>query len=192
MYGNYNNFGGYPQNLGNAGYQQPGGYYGNNNGMPDNLNQIRQPQQFQQPLVQPMQQPAQQPIQQPVIQPMQNNIQQGNNIDDRIWVANQTQAEAYFVVPNGFVRLWDSNQPTYYEKQCDSAGRPLPMEIYDYHRRGTPTQQQEAHTDQQAQISSETIKQYEERINELEERIKTLESSVKTNTSNSNKKEEKK
>ena len=172
MYGtNYGGYGGYPQNI---GYPPSNGYYGNGGAAPDNLGQLRQ-QQFQQPLMQST-----------------LNSQQGNNIDDRIWVANYTQAEAYFVVPNGFVRLWDSNQPVYYEKRCDSTGRPLPMEIFDYHRRETSSQQEApgAQAVQPVQAVPETNNNYEKRIKELEERVKDLENSAKSNTSNNNNKKE--
>lgn len=52
--------------------------------------------------------------------------------DERIWVQNETSAEAYLVAPNGFVRLWDSSRPVYYEKRADATGRPLPLECYSY------------------------------------------------------------
>lgn len=52
--------------------------------------------------------------------------------DERIWVQNQTSAEAYLVAPNGFVRLWDANAPRFYEKKADASGRPYPLEAYEY------------------------------------------------------------
>lgn len=61
-----------------------------------------------------------QPLSQPVTQ------------DERIWVQNETSAEAYLVAPNGFVRLWDSSKPIFYEKRADATGRPMPMEMYEY------------------------------------------------------------
>ena len=47
--------------------------------------------------------------------------------DDRIWVASESAAEAFQMVPNGFVRLWDSNKPIFYEKRADMNGRPMPV-----------------------------------------------------------------
>lgn len=55
--------------------------------------------------------------------------------DERIWVQNETSAEAYLVAPNGFVRLWDSSKPVFYEKRADANGRPLPLEAYEYSKR---------------------------------------------------------
>lgn len=55
--------------------------------------------------------------------------------DERIWVQNQTSAEAYLVAPNGFVRLWDSSAPVFYEKRADATGRPYPLDIYEYSRK---------------------------------------------------------
>ena len=75
-------------------------------------------------------------------QPMNNNIPfQNNNIprlntstDGRIWVQNETSAEAYLLAPNEFVRLWDSSRPVFYEKRADATGRPLPMDVYEYNK----------------------------------------------------------
>lgn len=52
--------------------------------------------------------------------------------DDRIWVASESAAEAFFVGTNGFVRLWDGNKPVFYEKRTDSQGRPMPLVAYEY------------------------------------------------------------
>ena len=52
--------------------------------------------------------------------------------DDRIWVASESAAEAFFVTANGFVRLWDSNKPVYYEKRADMNGRQMPLVAYEY------------------------------------------------------------
>lgn len=64
----------------------------------------------------------------------QPNYQQQPAQDERIWVQNETSAEAYLVAPNGFVRLWDSSRPVFYEKRADSTGRPLPMDVFEYSR----------------------------------------------------------
>lgn len=62
----------------------------------------------------------------------QNNYQIPT--DERIWVQNQQAAEAYLVVPNSFVRLWDSQKPVFYEKRADATGRPLPLDVYSYQK----------------------------------------------------------
>ena len=54
--------------------------------------------------------------------------------DDRIWVQNEISADAYLVAPNGFVRLWDSQKPVFYERRTDSTGKPQPLEAYKYER----------------------------------------------------------
>lgn len=71
-------------------------------------------------------QPAQQiPMGQPTA-PMQGPQ------DDRIWVSSESAAESFIVTANGFVRLWDSNKPVFYEKRTDSQGRPMPLVAYEY------------------------------------------------------------
>lgn len=89
---------------------QPGGYYPQNyfQGAPG----YNQPMPMQQPTA-----PAQAP------QAAQ---------DDRIWVASESAAEAFLVAANGFVRLWDSNKPVFYEKRADVNGRPMPLVAYEY------------------------------------------------------------
>lgn len=57
---------------------------------------------------------------------------QQQSVDDRLWVPNEAAANAYMVTAGGFVRLWDSNAPVFYEKQADAAGRALPMVVYEY------------------------------------------------------------
>ena len=68
--------------------------------------------------------------------PIQNmNIPRTNiSPDERIWVQNETSAEAYLLAPGGFARLWDSSTNRFYEKRADATGRPLPMEVYEYTR----------------------------------------------------------
>lgn len=72
-------------------------------------------------------QPGQMPMQQ--ANPMQG---QQSGQDDRIWVASESAAEAFLVAANGFVRLWDSNKPLFYEKRADMNGRPMPLVAYEY------------------------------------------------------------
>lgn len=62
--------------------------------------------------------------------------------DDRIWVASESAAEAFLVAANGFVRLWDSNKPVFYEKRADMNGRPMPLVAYEYKIRDAATPQE--------------------------------------------------
>lgn len=109
--------------------------------MPDQLAQLRQ-NQMQQPMTQPMQPQAQQfQMQQPMMnQPLLRPAQDATSahlgpVDDRIWVQGQGAAESYLMAANGFVRLWDSTAPVFYEKQADAQGKPLPLHIFDYTER---------------------------------------------------------
>lgn len=69
------------------------------------------------------------------VQPNYNQVQTNAPQDDaRIWVQNETSAEAYLLAPNGFARLWDSSKNRFYEKRADANGRPLPMDVYEYKR----------------------------------------------------------
>lgn len=99
--------------------------------------------------------------------------QQNTTQDERIWVQNETSAEAYLLAPNGFARLWDSSKPVFYEKRADATGRPLPIDTYEY-KRVMP---------QIATLSDDTIKtSYEEinaKIEAINERIEALEKAKK-------------
>ncbi len=122
-------------------YQYPGyppAYY--SQPMPDQLAQLRQNQIMQQPMMQPMQaqqMQAQQPtMNQPLLRPVQDvTPSQSSSVDDRIWVQGEGAATSYLMAPNGFVRLWDSTAPVFYEKQADAQGKPLPLRIFDYTER---------------------------------------------------------
>ena len=52
--------------------------------------------------------------------------------EETLYVPNEQAAEAYLMAPNSFVRLWDANQPVFYERRTDPQGRPFPMEKYTY------------------------------------------------------------
>lgn len=101
---------------------------------------------------------------QPVQQPQQNQTMQ----DDRVWVASEAAADAYPLTAGGFIRLWDSNNPIFYEKRADASGRPFPLVAYDYKIRGS---QQEPQTASTADL--------EKRISQLEEDLKALKKSAK-------------
>lgn len=86
------------------------------------------------------------------------------NPDERIWVQNQNQADAYLVAANGFVRLWNATEPIFYEKRSDAMGRPFPMVAYRYEK-----------------IENKPISEpngtsvYERRFDALEKRLEALE-----------------
>lgn len=102
--------------------------------------------------------PQMQPMQQPQM-PMQG--QQAPQ-DDRIWVASESAAEAFQMVPNGFVRLWDSNKPIFYEKRADMNGRPMPLVAYEYKIRDA--------------AAPETVNpDFEKRLSALEDKMKAME-----------------
>ena len=52
--------------------------------------------------------------------------------EETLFVPNEQAAEAYLMAPNSFVRLWDANQPVFYEKRTDPQGRPFPLKKYTY------------------------------------------------------------
>lgn len=124
--------------------------------MPDQLAQLRQ-QQMAQQMIQPMPQQMHGNQMQAVIP-----VQPGP-VDDRIWVQGEGAATSYLVAANGFVRLWDSTAPVFYEKQADAQGKPLPMVIYDYKRRGDDPAQQV------------TVPDYESRLEAIEKRLEAVE-----------------
>lgn len=103
--------------------------------------------------------PQMQPMQQPQM-PMQG--QQAPQ-DDRIWVASESAAEAFQMVPNGFVRLWDSNKPIFYEKRADMNGRPMPLVAYEYKIRDAAAAPEAINPD------------FEKRLSALEDKIKAME-----------------
>ncbi len=103
--------------------------------------------------------PQMQPIQQPQM-PMQG--QQAPQ-DDRLWVASESAAEAFQMVPNGFVRLWDSNKPVFYEKRADMNGRPMPLVAYEYKIRDAAAAPEAVNPD------------FEKRLSALEDKIKAME-----------------
>ncbi len=82
--------------------------------------------------------------------------------DDRIWVASESAAEAFQMVPNGFVRLWDSNKPIFYEKRADMNGRPMPLVAYEYKIRD-------------AAAPEAVNPDFEKRLSALEDKIKQME-----------------
>lgn len=93
--------------------------------------------------------------------------------DDKIYVPNETAAEAYLVAPGSSVTLWDSNAPVFYVKQSDVTGRQFPTIKYEYH---------------QMTENSNKGNAYEDRIAALEQWRESFESKkkVKRNDAESN------
>ena len=103
----------YGYNYAYSSYNNP--YY--SNPVPDNLQQLRNNNQMQQPMVQQPQQ-----IQQP--QPQTNN--------GLIWVQGEAGAKSYLVAPNATVMLMDSEGERFYLKSADASGMPLPLRTFEY------------------------------------------------------------
>lgn len=103
---------------------------------------------------------------------IQAPVQQNMNADEKIWVSNETAAEAYLVAPNGFVRLWDSQKPVFYEKQSDASGKQFPMIAYKYEKVNA-IPEEETYIDR--------LKTIEERLSALEGKKKVKRSEHESN-----------
>lgn len=128
-------------------YPNFGGGY--NPPVPDQLSQLRMQNAFNQ-----MNQPVQ---------------QQPTNPDERIWVQGEGAAQAYLVAPNGFVRLWDSTAPVFYEKRADQTGKPY-MEVFEYTRKGAQAPNPESKRTDADNVIEKQLKSLEERVGVLEKR----------------------
>lgn len=71
---------------------------------------------------------------QPIPQQMPQQMAPPLPQEETLYVPNEQAAESYLMAPNSFVRLWDANQPVFYEKRTDPQGRPFPMEKYTYQK----------------------------------------------------------
>lgn len=115
-------------------------------------------------------QQAQAPV--PAITPLQN---QSSNIQ---WVQGEAAALAYPVAPGNTVILMDSENPVVYKKSTDEHGKPLPMDIYDLHKRENPTTGSSfvPNIDLNAYVKKSEIEAYiSERIDkELDKRVSNL------------------
>lgn len=131
------------------GYNPYYGYQPYNPPIPDQLTQLRYNQGMQQG------------------QGLQAFNQQPQSPDERIWVQGKNAAEAYLVAANGFVRLWDSNGQTFYEKRADASGRPC-METYEYKRVGAELPKTEME-------SKNSINDYMQELGSLKARLAALE-----------------
>lgn len=99
--------------------------------------------------------------------------------DERIWVQNETSAEAYLLAPNGFVRLWDSSQPRFYEKSADCTGRPMPLKVFEYKEVVASPEPQTMNY-----VSNEEFVEFKEQVNDFISSLNTKE--VKKNAKQSN------
>ena len=99
--------------------------------------------------------------------------------DERIWVQNETSAEAYLLAPNGFVRLWDSSQPRFYEKSADCTGRPMPLKVFEYKEVVASPEPQTMNY-----VSNEEFLEFKEQVNDFISSLNTKE--VKKNAKQSN------
>lgn len=115
---------------------------------------------------QPYQQPIQDQLQQYRNMQMSPSPMSGTSQDERIWVSSASAAEAYLMTPNSFVRLWDSNQPVFYERRTDAQGRPYPMDTFRYAR--------EDNTARNNTMQSN----YDDRFRKLEMRLSEIERSI--------------
>lgn len=127
-------------NYGYGGYPTPN-YYAPP--MPDQLAQLRNGQQYNNPIMnqQPMQQqvPVQQP-QQPVMQP----TQQQPNLTGPVYVNGEAGMRGYLVAPSCSVLIFDADTDahTFWIKTADAFGTPS-FKTYDYvERTNAPKAQQ--------------------------------------------------
>lgn len=109
------------------------------------------------------------------------NLNQQNNVnqEERIFVSNQQAAESYIVAANGFVRLWDSSQPRFYEKSADCTGRPMTMKIYEYKEVSAMPEIQNGDF-----VSTKEFTEFKEQVNDFINSFNTKE--VKKNAKQSN------
>lgn len=103
-------------------------------------------------------------FQQPLYTPQMSQNTPQRNTDERIWVQGEAGANAYLVAPNGFVRLWDSQQPVFYEKRADSSGRPI-TEIFTYTKK----------SEQKPAVEVPATNEVDDRFKAIEQRLFNLE-----------------
>ena len=149
----------YGYNYAYGGYNNP--YY--SNPVPDNLQQLRNNNQMQQPMVQ-----------QP--QPQTNN--------GLIWVQGEAGAKSYLVAPNTTIMLMDSEASKFYLKSADSSGMPLPLRIFDYkERQSAPTSDFKAPTSDFSELDGKYItrEEFEQRMAAVSHNCKCKEKPKKNN-----------
>lgn len=89
--------------------------------VPDMLAQYRQP--YMPPQMQAQQMP------------------QNQSAAGPIWVQGESGAKSYLVAPGHTVMLMDSEAQTFYIKQADASGVPMPLRIFDYTERAAQAPQ---------------------------------------------------
>lgn len=119
----------------------------------------------------------------PFMNQVQNTFTPNNTPqDERIWVQNETSAEAYLLAPNGFVRLWDSSQPRFYEKSADCTGRPMPLKTFEYKEIVASPEPQAMNF-----VSNEEFTEFKDQVNDFINSLNTKEvKEVKKNVKQSN------
>lgn len=119
-------------NYGYGGYPAPN-YYAPP--MPDQLAQLRNGQQYNNPMMnqQPMQQQA--PVQQPT-QPVTPVMQQQPTMTGPVFVNGEAGAKGYLIAPNSTVMLIDADPDahTFWLKSADASGMPS-IRTFDYTER---------------------------------------------------------
>lgn len=104
--------------------------------------------------------------------------------DEKLYVASKAAAEAYYVVPNGFVRLWDSNRNVFYEKRADANGRLFPMQSFVYYP------EEEAKEEQKDYVTRTEFEDLSKQFSELNSKFCNY-SQKRQNQQNQNQKEDK-
>lgn len=85
--------------------------------------------------------------------------------DDKIYVQGLEAAKAYLVTAGGFVRLWDSTRPVFYEKTADARGIPSLM-AFEY---------KAVNLADNGVLNDKRVIDYEERLKGIESRLLKLE-----------------
>ena len=76
-----------------------------------------------------------------VPQPQQMVPPQNQGGNGLIWVQGEAGAKSYLVAPGTTIMLMDSEAQTFYIKQADASGMPMPLRIFDYTERAARSQQ---------------------------------------------------
>lgn len=126
------------------GYQAP--YY--QPPMQDQLSQLRQQNQYQQPAP-----------------------QQASPI---IWVQGEAAARAYMVAAGNSVLLMDSDANVFYLKSTDASGMPQPMRIFDYKER-TEKKPEQKDVEGNDFVTRTEFNALASRLNELAEKVNPTE-----------------
>lgn len=125
----------------------PQSYYQNTYGQPNNPQIV-----YQQPIQQPIQNQAQAP---------QQNI-------EAYWIqGGEAGAKSYLLAPNKRVMLLDAESSTFFIKQTDASGMPLPLRIFDYTERTQQPVNEPQIQPQQPTQDYITREEFEQRLAEI-------------------------